>query len=52
MILFNLYLGDQRVHAFLKGVCPKVIVIMRLEFELAIQRVCQDATKISSINNR
>ena len=29
---------DKRVHAFSKGICPKVNVIARLEFELAVQR--------------
>ena len=27
--------GDQKVHAFAMGICPKVNVIVRLEFELA-----------------
>ena len=26
---------DKRVHTFPKGICPKVIVIARLEYELA-----------------
>ena len=33
-MLFNPYLGGKAVHTFPKGICPKVIVIARLQFEL------------------
>ena len=32
---FNPFLGDQEVHAFLKGISLKVNAIARVEFELA-----------------
>ena len=35
VILFNPYLGVQKVQIFLKGISPKVNVIARLELELA-----------------
>ena len=39
VVLFNPWLGDKGVHAFPKGINPKVNVIGRLEFELAYSDV-------------
>ena len=33
MILFNTYLGNKEIHAFLKDISPKMKVIAWLEFE-------------------
>ena len=50
MILFNPQLSryGEGVHTFLKGICPKVNVIARLEFELAYYDV---AVQLFSYNS-
>ena len=57
VVLFNPEMKNERVHAFLMGIYPKVNVMEWLKFELAykniiVQHVTHYTTGISSILSR
>ena len=57
MVQFNPYLENKGIHIFLRGISPKVNVIMRREFKLAyfeavVQHFNHKATETSSYLDR